>query len=127
MISEELDDLLSLLAMMIFADKKVVRSEVETFMSAANHLQVLRDIDPRISEPRLLAWFNTNKASLIKILNSNGFEAWLKSVLDSVSSLKDKTAILNVMNQISLADGEVHVSEKALMVFSARYWGIDLK
>ena len=44
MLSEEINDLLSVLALMIFADKRVLDDEVKAFVRLADKLQVGRDI-----------------------------------------------------------------------------------
>ena len=39
--------------------------------------------------------------------------------------MNDKQSILDVMKDIAKADGNFHVSEKALVVLTQHHWGID--
>jgi len=100
MLSEEINDLLSLLAIMIFADKRVLENEVSAFVRLADKLQVARDIEPRLSEAKLAVWYEDSK------------------------DLPDKLSILSVLCDIASSDGEVHVSERALIKLTAQRWDI---
>lgn len=126
MLSSHADDILTVLALTVFADKQVKQAEIDSFVQAANRLQLLRDIEPRMSEARLLAWFHNNKVKIISKMNSTDFELWYKSCLDRIQNVKDKNALLSIMGQISIADAEVHVNETALIIITARHWGIKL-
>ena len=124
MLSEEINDLLSLLALMIFADKQVLDGEVSAFVRLADKLQVARDIEPRLSEAKLTAWYGNNKNELENVLESQDFADWLYSRLDRLNPLQDKLSILSVLCDIASSDGEVHVSERALIKLVAQRWDI---
>ena len=124
MLSEEINDLLSLLALMIFADKQVLDGEVSAFVRLADKLQVARDIEPRLSEAKLTALFGNNKDELENALEHQDFEGWLYSRLDRLNPLQDKLSILSVLCDIASSDGEVHVSERALIKLVAQRWDI---
>ena len=124
MFSEEINDLLSILALMIFADKRVLDDEVKAFVRLADKLQVGRDIEPRLSEAKLTVWYETNKDELKEVLGRPNFGDWLYSRLDRLSDLPDKLSILSVLCDIASSDGEVHVSERALIKLTAQRWDI---
>ena len=126
MLSREIDDLLSLLALMIFADKRVLENEISAFVRLADKLQVAREIEPKLSEAKLSVWFETNKEQLQAVLTRDDFETWLYERLDRLKPLPDKISILAVLCDIASSDGEVHVSEKALIKLTADRWGIAL-
>ena len=126
MLSHEIDDLFSLLALMIFADKKVVEDEVRAFVRLANELQVARDLEPRLSEAKLSIWYEENKSGIKAIFEGPNFETWFYKKLDLLKDIPNKLAVLGVLCDIASADGEVHVSEKALVKLTAQSWGIAI-
>ena len=126
MISADLNDLLNLIAVTILADKRVFTSEVETFISATSRLQDVRHIEPRISEAKLLLWYEMNKDDLQTRIASSNFKNWFYGCLSRLDHIKNKRSIIKVMQEIAMADNELHVSEKALIALTANYWNINL-
>lgn len=124
MLSKDMDDLLSILALMIFADKRVHDNEVRAFVRLADKLQVARDIDPRLSEASLVNWYQENESNLRAVIEESNFESWFYSRLDRLKSLPNKLSVLSVLCDIASSDGEVHVSEKALIKLTAQRWDI---
>jgi len=126
MITDELNDLLSLLAATIFADKRVFAEEIETFIGVANRLQKSCKIDPPLSEGDLLDWFEANKNQIKANITAPEFETWLKNCLVRLDHISDKPVVLKIMTDIAKSDNEFHISEKALIVLTSRYWGLEL-
>lgn len=126
MCTEELNDLLSLLAVTIIADKRVLSEEIDRFISASNGLYIARVIEPRLTEAKLLAWYEAHKDDLKQRLNGPDFEKWLYGCLNRLNHIRDKQAILDVMADIAVSDGELHVSERALMALTARHWNVGI-
>ena len=124
MLTTEIDDLLTLLAIIIFADQRVFAQEIDTFMKEARELQIAREIEPRLTEARLLTWFEMHRDDLKAQIDATDYAAWLGRLLDRLSPLPDKTLILDVMYKIAISDGEMHKSEKYLIAFSAQRWNI---
>ena len=124
MLSEELNDLLNLLGLMIFADKRVRKDEINAFVRLADKLQVARDIEPRLSEAKLTIWYENNKAELKDVMERPSFETWFNKCLERLESIPNKLSILSVLCDIASSDGEVHVSEKALIKLVAQRWNI---
>ena len=126
MLSHEIDDLFSLLALMIFADKKIVEDEVRAFVRLANKLQIARDLEPRLSEAKLSVWYEENKSGIRAIFEGPNFEPWFFNKIHLLKDIPNKLAILGVLCDIASADGEVHISEKALVKLTAQSWGIAI-
>lgn len=127
MISEELNDLLSLLVATIFADKRVFAKEIETFMGVATKLQLARNNRTHLSEAKLLSWFDSNTDSIRKKMRTPEFEPWLYGCLERLSHIENKRLVIDIMFDIANSDDEYHVSEKALITLIANYWNIDLR
>jgi len=117
-----LNSVLNLIAATILADKRVYACEVEAFIKETNKLDLVRQLEPNISEAKLLAWYEMNKDAIEANLKSPYFKNWLYSLLDQISELTGKESILGVMQKIAYADDDVHVSERALIKLAERYW-----
>jgi len=120
----ETNNILSLIVATIFADKRIYASEVDVFLKSTLSLKVLRQVEPRLSEAKLLNWYEMNKADIQAKITAPYFKDWFYSLLDQLSGLPEKSSVLNVMRDISVADGEVHVSERALITLAERHWGL---
>ena len=120
-----LDSVLNLIAATILADKRVYASEVEVFIKQSSRLKLIRRLDPKISEAKLLSWYELNKDSINDRLSTPYFKDWFYATLDQIAELPDKQTILEVMRKISAADDDVHVSERALITLAERYWKLN--
>jgi len=118
MFNRQVEALLTITALSIFADKRVLSSEITAFIKSA------KDIDGKIqsripiTEAKLLIWFEMNRIRLSdKIrLGPAGFKHWFEMVLADLAEFTDIDFLMDLIKRISLADGELHISEKALFV-----------
>ena len=118
----ELTDILSLIAATVFADKRIFASEIDEFIKSTNKLNIIRHFEPKMSEARLLAWFEMNKDDIRGKLATPYFKDWFYDVLERLKDVPEKESIIEVMHKVSKADGDIHVSERALIVLSENYW-----
>lgn len=125
MIPKDLDNILSLLAVTIIADKRVFAAEIQAFVKATTQLKQALLIEPKLSEAKLLSWYEMNKDDLTEKVHSPYFKTWFYDCLDSLADLPDKSALLKAMGDISLSDGELHVSERALIVLAKLHWKME--
>lgn len=122
MVSQNLDDLLSLLMAVIVADKRTFAEEIQVFVTEGVKLQTTLNMKPVMSEAKVLMWYELNKAAVKKNVLGPYLKTWLYDRLNRLAHIDNKPAILEAMRQVALADGEIHVSERALMVLAARQW-----
>lgn len=125
MISDELHDLLSLLAATIFADKRVFATEIESFLKTAASIKQIKKTDETISEAKLLSWFDSHADIIRSKLKTPGFEPWFYGCLNRLNGLYDKQALIDIMVKISEADDEFHISEHALIILTAKNWNLE--
>lgn len=123
----ELNDILMVLTVAVYADKRVHSSEIEVFIKSVSRVNLSKREIPTISEAKALGWFEMNKDHVRHIFDGprSEFEAWFIPILKRVGEHADKEALLHLLNMIFLADREMHVSETALMVLIKRIWGLD--
>ena len=122
--NSEVKNILILISATIFADKRVYASEVDTFIQSAKSLGVLKRLAPSLSEAKLLNWYEMNKDYVRDNLSTPYFKDWFYKLLDALSEVPEKEFIVEAMKKISQADGEIHVSERALIVLAERHWGL---
>lgn len=128
MFPESIHNILTLLAIAVVADKRVFAKEIDSFINSARNLEALETSKADLSPANLLLWFEDNREELKSKMNpSPSFENWFNSIVDNLSEHPDRHSILNRMIKISKADGELHVSEKALIALTAKRWNINLK
>lgn len=127
MVPQYIDNILTLLAITVCADKRIFADEIDSFIESAQDLEIFSEGDENITPAKLLLWFETRRDELkARLANIAVFENWLNPILDNLLDSPHKPAILNKMIKISKSDGELHVSEKALIVLAAKRWNLKL-
>jgi len=126
MFNRETEALLSLVAFSVFADKRVFADEIDSFVKSAHDLQAAGRSSIRLTETKLLYWFEMNRGQLqdkMK-LGPAGLKRWMETMIDDLSAFPDKALILNLIQRISKADGEYHISERAFSELVKRRFAI---
>lgn len=127
MFTKTINNILTVLALTVFADKRVFANEIDSFITSAKSLESLQSHGLEISPAKLLSWFEAHREGLKKrMTHAATFESWLNPILDDLANHPDRHAMFNRMINISKSDGEIHVSEKALMILAAKRWNIRL-
>ncbi|MEP3654059.1 MAG: hypothetical protein ABJO36_04100 [Litorimonas sp.] len=123
----EMNDILMVLTVGIYADKRIHSSEIEVFIKSVARMNLSKHKLPKISEAKALAWFEMNKDHVRHIFSGprSEFDKWFIPILKRVGQHGDKIALLNLLNMIFLADNEMHVSEIALNNLIKRVWNLD--
>ncbi len=122
MFSREISAVLKIIALSIFADKRVLSEEITAFVESADLIQSQLNSDMVISETKLLLWFELNRAGLQAkmFLGSEDFKLWFETLISELPVMSDTQFITDIIERISNADGELHISEKALEVMLGR-------
>lgn len=120
----DLNDILLLLTVGIYADKRVHSNEITVFTKSLSRLELSKNDVPKISEAKALAWFENNKDNVRHIFNAPRaeFNRWFIPILERVGQHANKSVLLRLLTDIFLADDEMHVSETALDVLIRRVW-----
>ncbi len=122
--SPEHNNILSLIAATIFADRRVLDSEVQAFVQSTAKLKLLKNSKPALTEALILVWYETNRDDIFKTVKAPYFKDWFYDLLDKLSNMEEKDLVIEIMQKISRADGSVHVSERALFTLAKRHWGL---
>lgn len=117
-----LKDVLSLFGIMVLADQKVFAAEIEAFVDAA--MRFGREY-PHLEMPdegALHIWYEENREELKSQLSMKHFEHWFKMLCARLELTFDADPLLLRLGEIACADGELHVSELALMELVGKRW-----
>ena len=125
MFNREIEALLSIIALSIFADKRVLSEEIKAFVESADLIQSKVYSDIVLSETKLLLWFELNRVELQDKMSLGpvGFKRWFEDTVAELPVISDKRFIMEIIGKISKADNEFHISEKALGVMLDRAFG----
>lgn len=115
---------LKLLSLIIVADKKVRKEEVDTYLDVVAELRTI--IDPTVSLTRHMAldWFMLNKAELVEIIDSLAYDTVLLETLSAIKSMPYKLDVISGMVRIAVSDNDYSNVEKGLIKKTILYWNI---
>ena len=120
------DSLLQLLGLIIVADKKTLKVEVDTFLDAVEELRDV--IDPTISLTRNMArdWFILNKEKLEDIIDGLDYDMAICEALAPIESIPHKREVILKMLSIAISDNDFADVEKGLIKKTILYWNIPV-
>lgn len=109
MFNRQINAVLKVIALSIFADKRVLSEEITAFVESADLIQSKVNSDITISETKLLLWFELNRAELQNkmTLGPAGFKHWFENLLSELPVLSDKSFITDIIGRIANADQEL--------------------
>lgn len=119
-------NVLELLAITMFADKQVLAAEIQAFTDIILRFQRENILATELSEAEIINWYEDHKEDLKQVVNHNAFEPWISEKIRALRDFPDKHLLLRGIDEIAEADGEKHVSEKALEVITAKKWAESL-
>ncbi len=117
---------LELLALTMFADKQVLAAEIQTFVDIVLRFQRENILTTKLTEADIILWYEEQKADLANVIQHGVFESWIEERLQNLRDFPDKHLLLRAIDEIANADGEKHISEKALEVLTAKKWAESL-
>ncbi len=125
-IKEIMQDIMTVLAVGIFADKKIHSSEIKVFIESVSRVKLSNHALPMISEAKALTWYEMNKDIVRDKFAGprSEFDGWFVPILTQVGKHADKDAFMKLLDKIFIADNELHISETALSVLIRRVWGL---
>jgi len=125
MIDTELEDILTVLAIGVYADKRIFASEIQAFTRSVSGVELSKRENSKVSGAQALMWFETHKDDIRAKFDGPRpeFDAWIIPILHRVSEHGNIDELIGLLDTISLADDEFHISEKAFIVLAKKAWG----
>jgi len=120
--SNELSDLLTLLAFVVLCDGKILPEEVDTFAKQSNLLAKRFAPDILFSEEMSQSWFKSNLGTTKKLLAGDDRHVHLAKAVQKFSDFNHKIEIFYSMKRIAHSDGEFHVKEKDVIEIASKLW-----
>ncbi len=116
--------ILKLLGLIIVADGRVLKEEVDTYLDVVMELRCV--IDPSVVLTRRMArdWFYLNKKDLEDVINSLAYDTELLTTLKEIKSLPHKLDVITGMVKIAVSDGVYDNVERGLIKKTILYWNI---
>lgn len=126
--SDQVNDVLTLFALLILVDGKVKVEETHVMGRQLARLQSSLDPGVMFTPAMGVDWFKSNSAQLRSLLNSEDRDLYLKTSIHKLARLDKnlKLQIYYVLIRIAYADAEYHASERKLVDIAAQAWGLDL-
>jgi len=118
-----IENILTLLTLVILIDDRVYPEEVETFSDAAHRL--CYNIDPGILFTSSMAadWFKANRASIHMRLHEES-KGFVRKIIRSLTGFKKRKDVFFNMVQIAHSDKEYHTKEHIVIQLASEIWSI---
>jgi len=116
--------ILKLLGLVIVADKRVLKEEVDTFLDVVSELRAV--IDPTVYLTRQMArdWFMLNKVELLDVIDSLAYDTALCETLAPIKSLPHKLDVITGMVKIAVSGDDYSTVKRGLVKKTILYWNI---
>lgn len=116
---------MKLLGLIIVADKKTLKEEVDAFLDAVSELRAV--IDPTVTLTRHMAqdWFMRNREGLEEIIDGLAYDTAICEILKPIKSMPHKSDVISSMLKIAASDGEYADVERGLIKKTSLYWNIQ--
>ena len=124
--SESWHKILTLLTVVIVADKRVYQEEVNKFVQVVTNLNAVISPDIFMTKKMAFDWFVANREDIKNSLHLPDGDIRLKKLINSFQSGPYQTLILRAMMDIAQADNDFHDSEKTIIDMASEVWNVQL-
>jgi len=122
--SDELNNLLTLLAFVVLCDGKILPEEVAVFSKQSNLLAKRFSPNILFSEEMGESWFKSNLYTLKNLLSSDDRHVHIAKAVQKFSNFKHNIEIYYSMKRIALSDGEFHENERDVIEIASKLWNL---
>jgi len=123
---ERWNEIFELLSMVILADQRVYKEEVDAFVDSVMTIKAAVNDDTLITRDLAFEWFRGHRDEILALSQCKDFDV---VALKRIMNLKDfeyRDAVLRAMLAVSIADDELHSSEESLISLASAHWQIKL-
>ena len=122
------EDILTLLAITVAIDKRVVQEEIDTFLSAAATMNAHLGAASAIDQRAILNWFADNNFRIQPLLEKDDetIDAVVARLIMNIQTLQDTAPLLAAMRSVAASDGHFHAREKEVIALAAAYWDVAI-
>ncbi len=115
MTSDEWHGILSLLTLVILADKRVYKEEVDTFVQTVKHLNDTISPEIFMTDGMAFDWFKSNKERIGNLLVGANVDQNIQRLIRDTRNVPNKSAVIEAMQTIAEADSDFHKNEQTII------------
>ncbi len=124
-ISENTEKLLKLLSQVIVADGHIHDSEVDALIECSKSIGLKDTFGILLGDKTIKSWFSDHAEELSAFKASDNSDIQLTRLILSLADWPDKVSVVNALEKIMLADGQLHMEEKLLISIVRAYWQFE--
>ncbi len=124
-IPAETQKLLRLLTQVILADGHIQETEIEALVKGVKDLNLKDQSGEVLTSIKTRNWFEGYKQELNRTWSTVPKSVDLTHLILSLSNWPRKQDVIDVLEDISLADKELHKTEETLISIVKTYWQFD--
>ncbi len=124
-ISLQTQKMMQLLAQVILADGHIFATEIEALALGTVKLGLKDEDGALLSSAATRQWFKDYLQELNTTWSTTPKDIVLTQLILSLAEWPDKQAVVDVLENISLADANLHREEKLLISIVKAYWQYD--
>lgn len=125
MTSEHWMHIFTLLAIIVVADERVYKEEVDCFVEQVDILKADIDSDALVTAKLAFDWFVAQRHEIQAKLQSDEAEFFVIRTIQQLLDCPNHPALLRSMRSVSMSDQEFHVQEKSIIELAAAHWGLN--
>lgn len=118
-------DIFSLLSIIVIADNRVYKEEVDSFTDHVVALKHAFKSDTLLTKKLALDWFMAHRDAIASEMRGKNAEMLLSRKILKFSDFEYRQELLNAMYTIACSDGELHTRESHIIEMAAAQWGLD--
>lgn len=117
--------MLRLLSQVIIADGHIHESELKALMDCVETIGLKDKYDILLGREAVKSWFSDHADELSAFKASDNSDVQLTRLIVSLADWPEKQSVVDALEKISRADGQVHMEEKLLISIVRAYWQYD--
>lgn len=110
--------------MVIIADTRVYKEEVDTFVESAMTLKAAINDDTLITRDLAFEWFRSHRDEILSWAVDKTLHIKALKIIMSLSKFQHRKVVLRAMLAVSMSDDEFHPNEESLVSIAAAHWGL---
>ena len=116
-------DIFTLLAIIVVADNRVYKEEVDCFVAQVDILKAEVGSDALVTPKLAFDWFNAHRDNIKAKIQQENSQFFVVRTIQGLLDFPDHGALLRSMEAVSVSDREFHIEEKSIIELAAAYWG----
>ncbi|WP_371396750.1 hypothetical protein [Fretibacter rubidus] len=120
---EQWTDIFTLLAIIVVADDRVYKEEVDSFVAQVDILKSEVGSDALVTPKLAFDWFVAQRDEIKARVQQENAEFFIVRTIQGLLDFPNHGALLRSMEAVSVSDREFHIEEKSIIQLAAAYWG----